>query len=262
MIDGVPLLVSFGAGINSTAMLIGMRDRGIIPDAILFADTGGEKPETYEFVGKMQMWTLRELGQQIFVVSHPKGDTLRDSCFRNGTLPSKAYGFPGCSVKFKHQFMESWDKRFYPDMDVIKAIGYHAGETRRSNVESKLRYESRPWNYLYRYFLREWGWKQEHCEQAILREGFSIPLKSACYFCPSSKAWEVIWLAKNHPDLAADAVAMERQAKSYHAERGDVTKGLGRKWSWEELLKNSKPMEEYPDPDPTPCMCYDGGDDD
>ena len=36
------LVVSFGGGTNSTAMLVGMSERGIIPDAILFADTGGE----------------------------------------------------------------------------------------------------------------------------------------------------------------------------------------------------------------------------
>lgn len=260
MIDNKPLLVSFGAGINSTAMLIGMRDRGIRPDGILFADTGNEKPETYEFVSQVQMWTLRELGQQIFVLRHPKGDTLRDSCFRNGTLPSKAYGFPGCSVKFKHQFMESWEKKHYPDMDVIKAIGYHAGEIRRSDIEEKLRYEKKPWKYIYRYFLREWGWKQDQCEAAILAEGFKLPKKSACWFCPSSKAWEVLWLAANHPELFADSIAMERNAKPYHDQRGGITKGLGRSWSWEELVANAENVEQYRDPDPIPCMCYDGGD--
>ena len=34
-------LVSFGGGTNSTAMLIGMFERQIPVDLILFADTGG-----------------------------------------------------------------------------------------------------------------------------------------------------------------------------------------------------------------------------
>ena len=42
-----PLVVSYGMGVDSTAMLIGMAQRSIRPDLILFADTGGEKPETY-----------------------------------------------------------------------------------------------------------------------------------------------------------------------------------------------------------------------
>lgn len=34
------MMVSYGGGTNSTAMLIGMVERGERPDAILFADTG------------------------------------------------------------------------------------------------------------------------------------------------------------------------------------------------------------------------------
>ena len=42
-----PLVVSYGAGVDSTAMLVGLRRLGVVPDAVLFADTGGEKPATY-----------------------------------------------------------------------------------------------------------------------------------------------------------------------------------------------------------------------
>ena len=37
--DGAPVVASWGAGVDSTAMLVAMKHRGIIPDAILFADT-------------------------------------------------------------------------------------------------------------------------------------------------------------------------------------------------------------------------------
>ena len=47
-------VVSFGGGVNSSAMLIGMHERGITPDAILFSDTGGEKPETYQHIEDMR----------------------------------------------------------------------------------------------------------------------------------------------------------------------------------------------------------------
>ena len=42
-----PVVVAYGMGVDSTAMLIGLHQRGIRPDLILFADTGGEKPDTY-----------------------------------------------------------------------------------------------------------------------------------------------------------------------------------------------------------------------
>ncbi len=41
------LVVSYGVGLDSTAMLVEMHNRGMRPDLILFSDTGGEKPETY-----------------------------------------------------------------------------------------------------------------------------------------------------------------------------------------------------------------------
>lgn len=41
-------IVSYGAGMNSTAMLVEMVRRGEECAAVVFADTGGERPETYE----------------------------------------------------------------------------------------------------------------------------------------------------------------------------------------------------------------------
>ena len=54
------VVVCYGGGVDSTAMLIAMRDAGIRPDLITFADTGAEKPETYEQVEKMNVWLLAQ----------------------------------------------------------------------------------------------------------------------------------------------------------------------------------------------------------
>jgi hypothetical protein len=259
------LAVSNGGGVNSVSMLIGMAERSIVPDLIEYADPGrwlddpAEKRETYEYMDNWLAPFLARVGfPPVTVVRHPT-DTLYTSCIRNGTLPSKAYGFPGCSVKFKHQLMEAHEHKLFGDGYVIaKAIGYHAEETRRSDIEAK---DTKHGHCEYRYFLREWGWKQADCIAAIQRAGMPIPMKSACYFCPSSKKHEIIWLAEKHPDLFAKAVALEENAKAYHAERGDVTKGLGRTFSWKELVQLSPAAaEKLREPESVPCMCYDGGD--
>lgn len=49
-------IVTYGGGTNSTAMIIGMVKRGTIPDRILFSDTGGERPDTYEFIDMFSDW--------------------------------------------------------------------------------------------------------------------------------------------------------------------------------------------------------------
>jgi hypothetical protein len=51
-----PVVVSYGGGKNSTAMLIVLATMGVKVDLILFADTGGEMPETYEFIDKFREW--------------------------------------------------------------------------------------------------------------------------------------------------------------------------------------------------------------
>src|SRR5438094_6331394 len=56
-----PLVVAYGLGVDSTAMLIEFARRGIRPDLILFADTGGEKPETYQYLGVIRPF-LRRVG--------------------------------------------------------------------------------------------------------------------------------------------------------------------------------------------------------
>lgn len=54
-----PLVVHYGGGVDSTAMLIGLYRSGVVPDLVLFADTGSEKPETYDYVGMFSDWLQR-----------------------------------------------------------------------------------------------------------------------------------------------------------------------------------------------------------
>jgi hypothetical protein len=45
-----PLVVAYGLGVDSTAVLVEFIRRGIRPDLILHADVGGEKDETYAYL--------------------------------------------------------------------------------------------------------------------------------------------------------------------------------------------------------------------
>ena len=52
-IDGAPIIVCYGGGVDSTAMLVMLKRHGIRPDLIMFADTGGEFPEVYDYVRRI-----------------------------------------------------------------------------------------------------------------------------------------------------------------------------------------------------------------
>lgn len=253
------IVVSYGAGTNSTAMLVGMMERGERPDIILFADTGGEKPETYLHLKAVSAWCEQIGFPEIEIVKKGgRQETLEENCLRMKMLPSIAYGHKSCSSKYK---IEPQDK-YCNNSDIcisawgrgekiIKLIGYDAEESRRAKI-------SEDGKYSYVYPLIEWGWGRHQCTQAIARAGLPQPGKSACFFCPSNKQHEVLALFREHRDLFDRALAIEDGAEL------TTVKGLGRGWSWRELIYGD-PRQMSFDADwlkfvevEQPCGCYDG----
>lgn len=238
-----PLVVSYGMGVDSTAMLVGLAARGERPDLVLFADTGSEKPETMAYKPVIEAWLARVGFPQLTVVKNPcprTGDTsLEDNVRRNETLPSLAFGRKGCSLRWKVEPMDAFVGRWAParaawaqGAKVVRAIGYDAGPA-DSKRAWKLT-DSSDGRYTYRYPLREWGWARERCVAEIAAAGLPVPVKSACWFCPASKRAEVEWLRARHPDLYERAVSLEDGARN--GKHGLTTcKGLGRTWAWGSL---------------------------
>ena len=260
---GELLIISYGGGVNSVAMLVGMYERGITPSLILFSDTGGEKPETYEHLATVSAWLESKNWPTITTVAvsdNPSAidKTLEDSCLRLGFLPSIVYGFKKCSQRWKadpqRKYLNHWDQFKQArsnERTVWQAIGYDAGELHRSLVgESKTEFV---------FPLREWNWGRAECVDAITRHGIPIPVKSACFFCPSSKKREVLALHREHPDLFARAVQLERAADG----KNTAVKGLGRHWSWEQLVQIDEAQGNlFHETVEIPCMCFDGDSDD
>lgn len=198
-----PVVVAFGAGVDSTAMLLEMVAQGRRIDLVLFADTGSEKPETYEYRDLIFRW-LRLRGIRCETVRYepqrfkhwPPYRTLDENCFTNGTLPSISFGRHSCSQKWKiepqDRFVEAWGPAiswWARGGKVTKCIGYDAGardSKRYAHAEGNL--DPR---YNYEYPLREWGWDRANCEARILAEGLPLPVKSACFMCGAAKPWEI-----------------------------------------------------------------------
>jgi hypothetical protein len=277
-----PLVVAYGLGVNSTAMLVEFAKREIRPDLILFADTGGEKPETYRYLPIIQAYLKRVAFPPVVTARYePKTapySTLEGQCLHTGTLPSLAYGGKTCSLKFKRSPQDKIILQHFPPASlrerrrrVVRAIGFDAGERRRTYAgivkaigldageehrrtwaEPKAGEDDRKpsreaWLdahvFTYWYPLcSDWGMDRAACERSIRDAGLPVPPKSSCFFCPASKKREIVWLREHHPDLLERALAIEANAQP------NLTSvvGLGRSFAWSDFLADLDDTPLFP----------------
>jgi hypothetical protein len=255
--SNTPHIVCFGGGIDSTAMVLGLYEKNLPIDLILFADTGGERPETYQHIENFNNWLIKNNLQEIKIVkrvtANGEKETLEEECLRTKNLPSIAYGFKTCSQKHKiapqDKFMNSWQ----PAIDTwksknkcVKYIGYDINEQHRAdnnNLRNDVKYD-------FLYPLIDWHWDREQCKTIIKKHGFINVSKSSCFYCPSSRPKEIIDLYEKHPNLIQRALDMEQNAELTHI------KGLGRNYAWSEIIVMHKSQMTLPFTGfDLPCEC-------
>lgn len=130
------LAVCWGAGWDSSAMLIEMERRGQRPDLITMADVGGEKRGTYAFMPVFAQWcrdhdfpepticeykpmettaaryraavvdVAKSLGIQLSELEISRLSRLYGNMVANDTLPGIAFGPKSCSIKWKIEAQE------------------------------------------------------------------------------------------------------------------------------------------------------------
>lgn len=219
---GIPLIVAYGLGVDSTAVLVELHRIGERPDLILFADTGNEKQETYDYLPVINAWLSSVGFPTVTVVRNvvknfkhwPPYASLGENCLTNGTLPSLAFGFKSCSLKWKvapqNAYCDQWEPAlacWAAGRKCIKVIGYDAGANDMKRYAQAIGQEDS--KYDYRYPLVEWNWDRDRCKEAIRAAGLPVPPKSACYFCPATQPEE---LADHRKAYLRYIVIMEARA--------------------------------------------------
>jgi len=208
MANRIAELISFGAGVNSTAMTILLVNEGW-RGPIVFADTGTEWPETYCFMELFARDWLAPRGLEITVLDGayraqvPGHDerTLIGYCEHYAVTPFPANRW--CTQGWKSEPVRAWANA---QGITEQLVGIAADEAHR---QRDLRYP-----------LIERGITRKDCVAIIEAEGLPVPQKSGCYICPFQRIGQWRELHHRHPDLFERAAQLEELAS---ARRGSQT---------------------------------------
>lgn len=207
------VVFSFGGGVDSTGMLFEFDRQGYMPDILIFADTGGERPDIYAHIEKLNKWLAKKWDKQIIIVRGK--ETLYDECIRRETLPALAMGFHTCSQKHKIRPIAKY-LRANGHRKIIKILGFDAMEFDRArrgltSVENGKNTEESGIDMKIWFPLIEWSKTRKDLIEEINEVGFCAS-KSSCFFCPAMSRGEVRQLDQHYPELMQKALDMEKGA--------------------------------------------------
>ena len=195
-----PKILSYGAGVNSTAILALIAEGTLTGiDVAVFADTGAERKCTYDYLAYIQ-----ERSPIPIVVVRSKEGSLWDYCERKTILPARYMRW--CTDRWKRKPLHDYAK------DATHIIGIHAGESQRVT-----RWKSRAG---FEFPLLSRGVDQQGCIDAIKRQGWKVPEKSGCVFCPFAKTAEFAKLKQDEPAVFERICALEKNAMARLGNRG------------------------------------------
>ena len=200
-------LISFGGGVNSTAMTILLVNEGW-RGPIVFADTGCEWPDTYHYMGMFECeWLaprglgIERLGGEWRENKRAQGMDLLGYCEHYAYVPLA--GIRWCTRMYKADPMANWARAHGIDSQLIGIAADEAHRTRDM-----------------RYPLIERGITRQGCIDIIRTEGLDVPMKSGCYICPFQRTdmWRELY--RRYPQLYERAARLEEIATE---RRNEVT---------------------------------------
>jgi len=196
-------ILSYGAGVNSTALLFLLLDLEYPLDDVVFADTCAELPETYKYLRKVEKFCKKE-GIKFIIVKNK--ESIYEWYYRHKKIP--IWKTRSCTDLFKIRPMRRYFKSEYKGEKIVLYMGISYEEKWRVK-ESNVKY------VVNKFPLVEQKIDREKCKEIILSHGFEIPEKSGCFFCPFQPEWRWLHLKKKHPELFEKAIRLEENGSAF-----------------------------------------------
>lgn len=220
-------VLSLGAGVQSSTLAL-MIHKGKIPmvDCAIFADTQAEPPKVYEwlkFIKKtvsypVHIVTWRNLEQDVLDASQGKYQAFTIPFYtKNKETEQKGMLMRQCTADYKIKPVtkkvrellgyKKGERVDFKQVKVEMLMGISTDEMRRMRM-NRLRYIDNQYP-----LINDLGMSRQDCIMWMKDNGYPMPTKSACYFCPfhSQSTWKEI--KENDPELFEKAVQMDKQIR-------------------------------------------------
>jgi len=194
-------IISWGGGVNSTA-IIALHLLGKLEGKpeIIFADTGCEYPETYEYINIVGNQLIKD-GWKVTILrpyTHPEyyGTKVKNTLYKylwdRKDIPT--FRSRPCTIEYKKAPIRRYAN------GRKQMIGICKDELKRLKDEKdKL--------YPIKYYTRD------ECIELIKQAGLPQAHKTGCWLCPFQNKAQWINLYKNHSKLWSDCVKLEENSR-------------------------------------------------
>jgi len=202
----MPTVISYGGGIQSTALVVlAMRERWPIDEIVHVDLLDAESPATREYVARFREWLCRDHGRDITIIER---DLYGDMLARPGFTPVPWRGkyerfmlSRQCTRQYKVAPLQRYLYDKY-DGRIGLMLGISVDEYHRMRDSSAARIE-------HVYPLVDRRLTRWQCREIIERAGLAVPWKSSCWFCPFRSVVSQWALVQRYPDLAGMACVLE-----------------------------------------------------
>ncbi len=240
-------VVSYGGGVQSTALLVLAAQRRIDFPVFLMANVGedSEDPDTLPYVRAHAVPYARAHGIDLIVLDRVRRDgstetlygRLTNTDLKSVPIPVRmASGVPGnraCTADFKIAVIRRRLREHgaTPKNPATLGIGISLDETHRASSR-----DSRPFEVAnYPLLDLDPPLRRQDCERIITDAGLPVPPKSSCWFCPFHKPQRFAEMRRDRPALFDRACDLEAHLNSRLA-------GWGREPVW--LSRFNQPLAQ------------------
>jgi hypothetical protein len=269
------LVVMCGLGVDSTTILVRLKQLEIRPDVIAFSNVGAEKDATYAYQIRLEKWLADNDFPPLTIMQppRPRDISLEAHLLRLGIFVSLSYGRRhSCSVAWKLEtatrFLNTWEPYRKAKREggfIVQAIGFNAdenyrveraeeanekangggGETSSDEKKNTTGFQTVKSDDVVTWFpLIEMGLSRSDCVMQNVEAGLGFVPKSSCTVCAAMRWEEVDDLERTEPHRFFRCLMVEFCARNNEVVPHPKIRGIRYGEGWIDR-ENAAPYREF-----------------